>query len=60
MADIKSGDAAHIVQRKAANSVEDIKHVAHDIGEKLKPAAEKVGDAAKQVSSSTCLRGYGK
>ena len=49
MEDIKSGDAAHIVARKAKNTVEDVKHFAGDVGEKLKPAADKVGDVAKQV-----------
>lgn len=47
--DIKSGDAAHIVARKAKNTVEDVKHFAGDMGEKLKPAADKVGEVAKQV-----------
>jgi hypothetical protein len=52
--DIKSGDAAHIVARKAKNTVEDVKHFAGDVGEKLKPTADKVGEVAKQV----CARGW--
>lgn len=47
--DIKSGDAPHIVARKAKNTVEDVKHFAGDVGDKLKPAADKAGDVAKQV-----------
>lgn len=35
--------------RKANNTVEDVKHFAGDMGEKLKPAADKVGEVAKQV-----------
>eukprot|EP00624_Nannochloropsis_granulata_P004297 evm.model.NODE_31525_length_4574_cov_15.780280.1 len=50
--DIKSGDAPHIVARKAKNTVEDVKHFAGDVGDKLKPAADKAGDVAKQTYES--------
>lgn len=53
MEDIKSGDAPHIVARKAKNTVEDVKHFAGDVGEKLKPAADKAGEVAQQVRQGT-------
>lgn len=47
--DIKSGDAAHIIARKAKNTGEDVKHFAEGVGEKLKPATDKIGEVAHQV-----------
>ncbi|GAB5034923.1 apolipoprotein apolipophorin [Nannochloropsis oceanica] len=48
----KLGEVAHVVSRKAKNTVEDVKHFAGDVGEKLKPAADKAGEVAQQTYES--------
>lgn len=43
---LKISPALHILERKTKNSIEDIKHVAADVGEKLKPHVEHAKEVA--------------